>query len=440
MPDTSVQHGRTFAENIDILFDEIVLAAKWGRPSLLLAVHKSRIGQEKAEQALEERLAADGFGVTRMVINDRRSEIAALIRNADASPRTVLFISNIDWGGGDDGRQAYRALNLHRELFVDEAIKAVFWLTTNEAANLPRFAPDFWAFRHRVVEFVSQRAAGKVQLPAGILAWDIQRSPDPFESPEDGIRAREDLLQKLPDTLEALSTRVEIRASLGFLHWTGGDLERAVTEFNTGMELAKGYELPEIKASLLNGMANIMYERGEFAAALDKYSEGLRFRSSSRVLLSNISAVQCMLGRVQESLQIGKKAVQAAPGDADTWMRQGYIINAGGRADEAIAHVAKAAELAPRSVEARLALAVLYDVVDRPDDARAQLTRARELSGSESSIYVDILQEAMLSDSDQACRRLKAAITDGRISKLQVRRDVNLGLAFEAGQLEEALA
>ena len=157
MPETNVQHGKTFDENIDILFDEIVLAEQWGRPSMLLAVHKSKFGQDKAEQELEKRLVEEGFQVDRIVFNDRRSDIAQLVREAAASAKRVFFISNIDWGGGEDGRQAYRGLNMHRELFVDEAIKAVFWLTVNEAANLPRFAPDFWAFRHRVVEFVSQR-------------------------------------------------------------------------------------------------------------------------------------------------------------------------------------------------------------------------------------------------------------------------------------------
>jgi hypothetical protein len=146
MPETSVQHGRGFDDNLDILFDEIALAAQWGRPSLLLAVHKSKFGQEKADKELERRLDEAGFQVARIAISDRRS-----IRAVDAQApgaRPVFFISNIDWGGGEEGRQAYRALNLHRELFVEEAIKAVFWLTINEAANLPRYrflgVPPVW--------------------------------------------------------------------------------------------------------------------------------------------------------------------------------------------------------------------------------------------------------------------------------------------------------
>jgi hypothetical protein len=44
-------------------------------------------------------------------------------------------------------------LNMHREYFIEGNIKAIFWLTINEARQLSRFSPDFWSFRHKVVEF-----------------------------------------------------------------------------------------------------------------------------------------------------------------------------------------------------------------------------------------------------------------------------------------------
>jgi tetratricopeptide (TPR) repeat protein len=439
MPETSAQHGKSFDENIDILFDEIMLAAQWGRPSLLLAVHKSKIGQDKAEKALAARLEKQGFQVERMVINDRRSDIGQMIREATPQVKPVYFISNIDWGGGADGREAYRALNLHRELFVENAIKAVFWLTMNEASNLPRFAPDFWAFRHRVVEFISQRAAGKVQLPAGVLAWDIERSPDPFENPEGGIRAREELLGKLPDSPEALSTRIELHGGIGYLYWIMGELERAAEWFRTGLALVDDHELPELKARLLNCMGIIAYERSEHSAALDHFNQGLRYRSSSRALLINTSAANCMLGRIQEALTFGKKAVRTNPAEADTWSRLGYIQNGAGRPDEAISCFAKATELAPRAPEHRLSLAVMYSMVERPDNSQIQLRRAQELAGREGATYLDILREATIGNASKALVLLKAALTAGAITKHAIRRDPNLSLLFEPAQLEDVL-
>ena len=63
-------------ENIDILFNELVLATQWGRPSVLLAVNKSKFGQEKAEKALEARLKKQGLEIARIVVNDQRSDVA----------------------------------------------------------------------------------------------------------------------------------------------------------------------------------------------------------------------------------------------------------------------------------------------------------------------------------------------------------------------------
>lgn len=440
MSEHSLQPRKSFDENIDILFDEILLAQQWRRPSLLLAVHKSKFGQDKAEKALEDRLGKKGFHVSRIVMNDQRFDISQLIGEAAPGSPVVFFISNIDWGGGEGGRQAYRGLNLHRELFVEQAIKAVFWLTVNEAANLPHFAPDFWAFRHRVVEFVSQRAAGKVQLAAGILAWDMQRSPDPFESQEDAIRAREDLLRRLPESIEALSARIELCASIGHLYWTLGDLESSAKWFSAGLDLAAEHPLPEAKASLFNCMGILEYEGGRPAEALVLFRQGLEHQPASRTLLINLSATQCVLGRIQEALTTAKKAVRVQPENADTWRRVGYIHGAAGRTDEAIRSLSKAAELGPASPENQTALAVMYSLVDRPDEMKTHLRRARELAEDWSEPYQEILMQAALGEPDKAIDLLKGALKTGHLAKHDLRRDPNLGLLFRDADLAEALA
>jgi tetratricopeptide (TPR) repeat protein len=206
-----------------------------------------------------------------------------------------------------------------------------------------------------------------------------------------------------------------------------------------GLETAGAYDMAELKASLLNGMGIIHYERGDPKAALESFSEGLKYRSSSRLLLINLSAADCMLGRIQEALAAGQRAVRANPGEADTWRRLGYIQNAAGRPDEAINCFAKAAELAPRGAEHRVSLAVMYNLVDRPDDARIQLTRAQELAHEEAGPLLSVIQEAALGRADEARRMLAAALTAGTIARHEVRRDLNLGLLFDSSELEEML-
>jgi len=115
-----------FEENIDILFEELDLATKWGRPSVLLAVNKSKFGMEKSQKILEERLRKAGQNLIHIVVNNERSDVHQLISMEPAAGETIFFVSNLDWGGGQDGKDAYRSLNLHREFFVEKHIKAVF--------------------------------------------------------------------------------------------------------------------------------------------------------------------------------------------------------------------------------------------------------------------------------------------------------------------------
>jgi hypothetical protein len=73
--------------------------------------------------------------------------------------QVVFFVSGIGSANESLSRKAYSALNMHRELLVEHQIRVVFWLTKSEAASLPHYAPDFWAFRHRVVEFNARLGA-----------------------------------------------------------------------------------------------------------------------------------------------------------------------------------------------------------------------------------------------------------------------------------------
>jgi tetratricopeptide (TPR) repeat protein len=437
MPQSRIEHGRTFEENIDTLHDELVLAMKWGRPSVLVAVNKSRFGQEKAEKALEVRLGQEGLGVKRVLINDKRADISALIDPNEAkAAASVFFISNIDWGGGEDGADAYRGLNLHRELFVDGKIKAVFWLTANEAARLPRLAPDFWAFRHRVVEFIAQRVPTNISLPAGVLLWDGEGPAEIFQEPDESIRAREELLERLPDTTEALAGRVELHYSIGYLHWKAGRLSEALHSFEAGLMMAKEAELAGLRSHVLNGKGIVLYEQGELEGALGAFRQGLESRGSDPSLLINFAATSSRLGRSTEALASSNKAVRMSPRDAECWNRFGYIAAALGRTDEGIQHLTRAAQLAPRAASHHEALATLYSLVDLPDEGRQHLEKARELQGGAPGGYWKALHAMITGGEERAREELRRAVASGELSEHDVRRDPNLNLLLGA----EALA
>ena len=136
MSDTSVKGERSFKANLEALYDELSLAYQWGRPSLLLAVNKSGIGQEKARQALQQKLEEAGRRVLSITIDEAQPDAAVTLLAEEKPSEPVFFVQGLERGGGVDGRDAYYALNLSRELFVENQLKVVFWLAPNEAAAL----------------------------------------------------------------------------------------------------------------------------------------------------------------------------------------------------------------------------------------------------------------------------------------------------------------
>lgn len=150
-------HSKSFREGINILTDEINLALKWQRPSILLTVHKSKLGQVKAQGALEREIVKNNIKVKYIKVASTNTDVISVLCKTPNHDEIVFFVSGIETIEKKKSGDVYRALNMHREFLVEQRIRVVFWLTELEAGNLPHCAPDFWAFRHRVVEFASRQ-------------------------------------------------------------------------------------------------------------------------------------------------------------------------------------------------------------------------------------------------------------------------------------------
>jgi tetratricopeptide (TPR) repeat protein len=430
----------SFEENINTLLEELVLADKWQRPSLLLAVHKSKFGQDRAESALEGKLKKLGHNVIYITVDKERSDVPHLMVATPAASGSVFFVSNLDWGGGLDRKDAYRALNIYRELFVDNHLKAVFWLTINEASTLARFSPDFWAFRHRVIEFTGQRIPRQVKLSAGVLLWDLQNSVDPYDTLEARIAVREELLAKLPHNNEARSARIDLFNNLSYLYWAGGDSEKAAHQLMAALDLAGQQYAGKVRSSLLNGLAIIAYDARNFDRAVELLELALQDSPEDALLLINLSASRSALGRNQDALTVAKKAVKGSPRDPRIWSALGYICAATGKYDEAIAAFDKAVELAPRVAAYYLALAICYDLVERPDETARQLDLARNLAGDQTRVYLGICEAALEGNAATAFELAQAAIRSQQLSPFELRRDPNLSLLMDPRQIAEMSA
>jgi len=174
-----------FEERAGIVLDELALGTRWERPCLVMAAYRSEHTRHKVQTILEKSLAEAGQPIFHYLVDKDNYDIPRDLMEHPEHATAVFFVSGLRWGGGRGYSNAYRALNMHREYLVDGKVKAVFWMTGSEARQLTRFAPDFWAFRHQVVEFLDLPAAQDIP-PHGSPGLSL---PDLYTSRADDFQA-----------------------------------------------------------------------------------------------------------------------------------------------------------------------------------------------------------------------------------------------------------
>ena len=144
----------TFEDRVNIVLDELSLGIQWERPSLIVLIYRSEHIKNVVQDILKRSLGESGQTIIQYSVDKFHYDIPIELMDHPKHGQAIFFVSGLRWGGGRGYSNAYRALNMHREYFVEGNIKALFWLTVNELKQLARFSPDFWAFRHKVVEFL----------------------------------------------------------------------------------------------------------------------------------------------------------------------------------------------------------------------------------------------------------------------------------------------
>lgn len=419
--------GKSFKSNLEGLVDELELAFRWNRPSILIVVQRSDAALHKAMDALRASVEAAGRRVITLETSPALPDIPHRILESGDVEDNVYFVSRLDRGGGVD---SYAALNLYRELFVDNHIKIVLWLTEEEANALPRLAPDFWAFRHRVMELANPpvKAAGRRLVP--LMLWHEQDQPASAEELRLRILHHEELLASLPQTPESLALRLEEHYQLGRAYWAAGQPARALRLLADGIRLAVHPELSEIRARLLNGAALIAVEDAKPADALKIYQGRLAGERGDPIILMNMAVCLCALGRNHDGLKEGARATARDPENPIIWETLGQLQLATGRPDDALASLEKAVAVAPGRLRSHESLAVCYSLMGLSADAQRELEAAGMPDPQQEARYA-ILRHAIQGESQEALSLLDSAVQGGQISRAAVAHDANLILLLD---------
>lgn len=353
------------AERIDALFQELQLAIKFDRPSILLAVYRSEFVREDVEAALTSRLLELNQQTERVYINEQNHDLPLYLRERADRAQTVFFVSGIRFGGGDDGQNAYRALNIRREYFVEYKLRLVLWLTEEEERLLPRYAPDFWAFRHLVVTFFDEPHPAQMSKHSHNLAWrefDTQWGGKTKEDTHAKIAYREKLLADLTNMPEAAANRLDLLYTLAPLYAAKGEWQKAVDTFQKVIALApQAGSTPWYVSASFNGLGNVYSENGRYQDAIAAYHKAIELDPHYALPHNGLGIVYRDNGRYQDAITAFNKAIELNPNDVHSFNSLGSAYDSLEQYDEAISAYQEALKLNPDYPYAHNNLAIIYE-------------------------------------------------------------------------------
>ncbi len=377
----SQETSSSMDERIEILARELELAVKWQRPCILLVVYSSEYVRSDVEAALENYLIDLGQKALRLQLKHQPAEsVLSFLREFTDPANTVFLVNGLHWG--QDGQTGvYSTLNLQREFFVETQIRAVFWLTQNEIVNLARFAPDFWACRHRVVEFIESPKADRLLQQALESAWQgTGEYAEQYEDTDAKISLRESLLTELPEGEEASSQRANLLLTLGVLNWRKGDFEKAGEQLQEALKIASKMEDTWFEAECYNALALIKSSTESTDEAIDAYKRAIHLAPDQIFAWNNLGSLCAKIGRNDEAMIAFRKAVECNPRDPIAWNGLANLHFGLGYLDDAIAAYRKAIEYMPSFAQPWNGLGDVYASMGRSDEAMKAYHKSIELN------------------------------------------------------------
>ncbi|MBN2387872.1 MAG: tetratricopeptide repeat protein [Anaerolineales bacterium] len=373
--------GKAFEELISNLFSEIELAVKWQRPSILIAVYRSESVYSDAEASLEKRLLDSGVEVGKIQVSEQAHRILAAIAALEYGDRSAVFVTGLNRGGGSSGSDVYHELNLQREFFVEHRIRIVFWVTEKEAGALAEKAPDFWAFRHRVIDFTRPRAVQRGLLLWEQIAWH-EWTALLFEDYHIKMASCEKLLADLPDSDQGLSLRVDLLYKLASFFWAGQEYSSALEMLQQGVQIVAEIDEPRIKSRLLTGIGHVYASLQEYQEAQSHYHLAAAADAADPAPWVSLIETYRQLGKRSDSVKAFKRVARISPTSPESWNNIGIVNHDLGRYDEALSAYRKALAIAPNEIVPLINLG--YLCMEKEDHQEAQ-----QVFGKAVGLYPD---------------------------------------------------
>lgn len=416
---------------LNILLEEVRQALNWSRPSILIAVHQSKNDQSRIIAAMRTRLEGIVEVVNILPERGSKSILNQMIETSDFY-ESVFFVHGM---GGK--RQVYEGLNMFRELIVEKKLKIIFWLTNDEMCQLARQAPDFWAFRHRVIEFPAVRNSPGNSLPSGVLLWHLDDLILPGKAIREKIAFHEQFIQNFSKKDETVASYLHEFESLSYYYWLLGENQKVDDLINHIVDQFNLSKLNDLHSMLLNVRAINCFDQSNFQDALRWIDQALKLSPEQAVLWSNYGVICRSASQARKSFPSLKMSVKLDPASPKGWVVLGYMYILLGKYVSAIPYFEKALSIQPNTNSSHLAIAICYSRIGNMEELGRTLQYISNISNGKD--YYSACCSGLLGDASGALTQLKEWMLTEKIPRIWLRRDPALHFIFEASSLQNLL-
>ncbi len=328
-------------------------AYKNNKPSILFALYLSEFLRTDVEKSLEKSLKEQGLDVVNVDAGEHK-DLPAYFSSVNSNS-TVFFVHNIEKGFPE----LLQYLNFKREELVEHKVKVVFWVKEEELARISLEAPDFFAFRNRVVEFMEVPIAAERRHALVEFALETEyRSLDEIKS---SIELKEKLLAELSGEDEISEY---LLGSLGILYGKIGSYKKSVECNEKALKIAQEIGDRRNEGAWLGNLGNVYRDFGQVEKAIEYYEKALAIaqeigdRLEGEADLGNLGNAYSDLGQVEKAIECYEKALAIAQEIGDR-RGEGNVIGNLGNAYSYLGQVEKAIEYYEK------ALAIAQEIGDR---------------------------------------------------------------------------
>jgi tetratricopeptide (TPR) repeat protein len=378
-----------FDERLSVLVEELELAVKWQRPCILLAVYNSDFVRGDVETALKTRLMDLGQKRVKLSLENRKpAELPDLFKQIKNPRRTVIEIDGFRHANGSEA-DVYAALNRQREYFIERRIRNIFWLTEKELAELAHAAPEFWAHRDRVVEFIQMPKTDQAQATDSARHGVATAAAEPKE-PDARIPAREPVLPLFAREEQSLATRGNLLLGSSVQNWRKGDFAKADELLQEALKLTTSLRDNKFEAECFNALALLRNSMHRIDEAVDAYKRSLQLAPGQISIWNSLGTLCADAGRNDEAMIAFRKALQLDPRDGIAWNGLANVHLKAGYHEDAIVAYRKAIQYTHSFAQPWLGLGNVYAGIGRSDEAEKSYRKAIELDKQFAAPWIQL--------------------------------------------------